>query len=206
MTPAFIGITGGSGSGKASIARALVAHYGDGHLQIIHQDAYYKNRAGLSPEERAHINYDHPDAFDEPLLLEHMQALLAGQGIDQPLYDYATHLRKDETLRVEPAPVIVLEGILVFAMASVLPLFDLKLYVDADADVRILRRLRRDVAVRGRTVDSVIAQYLESVRPMHAQFIEPTKSVADIVLPGEGNTLVTLGVLRSWIDARIARG
>lgn len=205
MQPSFIGIAGGSGSGKTTIARALGTHYGQDRLVVVELDSYYRDRKGLSPEGRARINYDHPEAFDEALLLEQMQALGAGQGVDQPLYDYSTHSRRTETLRVEPAPVIVLEGILVFAMEMVLPLLDLKLFVDTDADVRILRRLRRDVAERGRTVDSVIDQYKNTVRPMHSRFIEPTRVHADLILPGEGDTDAVTEVLQSWIDARLRR-
>ncbi len=202
MQASFIGIAGGSGSGKTTIAKALGAHYGQDSLVVVELDAYDRDRKGLSPEGRAKINYDHPEAFDEPLLLEQMEALRRGQGIEQPLYDYATHSRHPETLHVESAPVIVLEGILVLAMESVLPLLDLKLFVDTDADVRILRRLRRDVAERGRTVDSVIEQYQKTVRPMHARFIQPTRANADLILPGEGDTNAVVEVLQSWIDAR----
>ncbi|RMG12077.1 MAG: uridine kinase [Planctomycetota bacterium] len=199
----LVGIAGGSGSGKTTIASALSAHYPPEHLQIVPLDAYYADRSGMPPQELARVNYDHPEAFDQLLLLEHMSSLKAGQAVEQPLYDYTTHRRLPETRAVPPAPVVVLEGILVLAMEAVLPLLDLKLFVDTDADVRFLRRLRRDMAERGRSFDSVMLQYMETVRPMHRQFIEPTRREADLILPGEGDYGVVLEVLRAWIDRQL---
>jgi uridine kinase len=201
MTTRLVGIAGGSGSGKTTIAKALSANYTFDRLRTIPLDAYYRDRKDMPVEARGQINYDHPEAFDQDLLLEHVRQLKAGNAIEQPVYDYATHTRSDVTVAVTPSPVIVIEGILVLAMTSVVPLFDLKLYVETPADVRILRRLRRDVAERGRTVDSVIDQYLQTVRPMHDQFIEPSRRVADIVLPGEGDSQRSIGMLRAWVDS-----
>lgn len=196
----LVGIAGGSGSGKTTVAQALAEGYRPGQVQIIPLDAYYRDRQGMPFEERTQINYDHPEAFDEPLLLEQLAALKDGQAIDLPLYDYAKHERKRETIRVEPARVVILEGILVLAMESVLPLLDLKLFVDTEADLRFLRRMRRDVAERGRTVDSVCSQFLETVRPMHRTFIQPTRRHADLILPGEGEYETALSVLKAWVE------
>jgi uridine kinase len=203
MKPVLVGIAGGSGSGKTTIAEALAGRYPAEQLQTIPLDAYYRDRSGMSKAEKARLNYDHPGAFDEPLLLEHLTALKRGDEVSQPLYDYATHSRREDTLTVAPSRVIVLEGILVLAMDSILPLLDLKLFVDTEADVRFLRRLRRDVADRGRTPESVMTQYLETVRPMHTRFVSPTRAQADLILPGEGNYDVVIEVLAAWVDARL---
>ncbi len=199
----LVGIAGGSGSGKTTIARKLGATFGPHELTVIPLDAYYRDRRDLSPAERAQLNYDHPEAFDQPLLLEHLTALKAGEPVEQPLYDFATHLRKDETRRLEPTPVVLLEGILVLALEQVRPLLDLRLYVHADPDVRFLRRLRRDVAERGRTIDSVMEQYLQTVRPMHGDHIEPTRCHADLIVPGEGCSDGAVQVLEAWVRAAL---
>jgi uridine kinase len=203
MSTKIVGIAGGSGSGKTTFATAVAAGYQVDQLQTIPLDSYYLDRGDMPREERGAINYDHPDAFDHALLLEQVRALKEGKAVDQPLYDYATHTRSAETRRIEPSPVIVLEGILILAIDAVVPHLDLKLFVEAEADVRILRRLRRDVADRGRTVESVIDQYLTTVRPMHDAFIEPTRAHADLIVSGEGAFAPSVAVLRAWIDARL---
>jgi uridine kinase len=200
----LIGIAGGSGSGKTTIAVALASRFGPERVQVLVQDAYYKDRGNLPLEERAHQNYDHPDAFDEPLLLEHVRALKAGGAVDRPFYDYALHERSKETARVGPAPVVIVEGILVLALPALRELLDVKIFVDTDADVRILRRLRRDVAERGRTIDSVIAQYLGTVRPMHLAFIEPSKRHADVIVPEGGRNDVAIHMLEARIEGFLA--
>lgn len=207
LRPLIVGIAGGSGSGKTTIARHLDRAFPDEHLAVIPLDAHYRDRRELSPEERAQINYDHPDAFDEALLIEHLAVLHRGERIDQPLYDYAEHLRQTATRRVEPTAVVLIEGILVLALEKVRPLLDLKLYVETDADVRFLRRMRRDVAERGRTVESVMDQYLATVRPMHHAHVEPTRHYADLILPGEGRFDTAMTVLEAWVrEALIRRG
>ena len=203
QAPVVIGISGGSGSGKTTVAKALAQRFDPHELQVVPLDAYYRDRKGVPLAERELINYDHPDAFDEPLLVEHILALKAGRTIAQPTYDYALHERARETVSVAPTPVVVIEGILVLALSTVRPHLDLKLYVDTDADVRFLRRLRRDVASRGRSVDSVMEQYLESVRPMHRSFIEPTRHHADLILPGEGRFEGALEVLEAWVKSKL---
>jgi uridine kinase len=198
-----LGIAGGSGSGKTTVAQALATHGGPEHVQTLVQDAYYRDRRDLTFEERCKINYDHPDAFDEKLLVEHVRALKDGRSIRRPVYDYATHSRKDTFVTVEPAKVVILEGILVLAMPALRDLCDIKIFVDTDADVRFIRRLRRDTAERGRTIDSVIEQYLATVRPMHEAFCEPSKRFADLILPEGGRNEVALKLLRTKIEALI---
>lgn len=202
--PVLVGIAGGSGSGKSTLARALAGSFGPDQVQIIYQDMYYRERSGLSLEERARVNYDHPDAFDEPLLVEHLAALKAGSGIERPVYDFARHDRAGETVRVPAARVVILEGILVLALESLRPLLDLKLFVDTPDDLRVLRRLRRDVAERGRTLESVVEQYLSTVRPMHQAFIEPSRRHADLIVPEGGENAMALDLIRAWIERLIA--
>ncbi len=200
-----LGIAGGSGSGKTTIAQALATHGGPEHVQVLLQDAYYRDRRDLSFEERCKINYDHPDAFDEPLLVEHLRALRDGRAIRRPVYDYAKHARTDSYVAVQPSKVLILEGILVLAMAAVRDLCDIKLFVETAPDVRFIRRLRRDTTERGRTIDSVIEQYLATVRPMHEAFCEPSKRFADLILPEGGRNEVALRLLRAKVDSLIGR-
>ena len=199
-----LAIAGGSGSGKTTVARALATHFGPEHVQIVVQDAYYRDRRDLSFEERKKINYDHPDAFDEGLLVEHLKTLRSGRAIPRPVYDYATHARTDSTVSVPPAPIVILEGILVLATPSLRELSDIKIFVDTDPDVRFIRRLRRDVAERGRTIDSVIEQYLATVRPMHLAFCEPSRRHADLILP-EGRNDVAIRLLNAKIESLLSR-
>ena len=184
--PFLIGVGGGTGSGKTTVAERLAAMVGQWELALVKLDSYYCDRAQLPFEERAAINYDHPDAFDWPLLMTHLDALLGGRAAPVPVYDFASHLRTDEVTMVESGPVVVIEGILVLFEPRLRELLDLKVYVDTDPDVRFIRRLQRDVADRGRTPASVIDQYLTTVRPMHLQFVEPSKRYADVIVPHGG--------------------
>jgi uridine kinase len=193
--PVLIGITGGTGSGKSTIAREIYQKFGQECIAMIEQDSYYKDQSHLSLEDRCKTNYDHPDAFDTALLLQHLTQLLEGQAIEKPMYDFEVHNRKTETVRVEPRDIIILEGILILQEPEIRNLLDIKIYVDTDADVRIIRRLIRDINERGRTVDSVINQYLNVVRPMHLQFTEPTKRYADIIIPEGGHNKVAIDIL-----------
>ena len=186
-TPFIIGIAGGSGSGKSTVTRKVLEAIGEDMAAVIVQDYYYRDQSHLSFEQRLGTNYDHPQAFDWPLLIEHIADLRSGLGIDMPVYDFARHNRAEETVRVEPAPVIVIEGLFPLYDAALRDMMSLKIFVDTDADVRFIRRLQRDIAERGRTTDSVIEQYLATVRPMHNQFIEPTKRFADVILPHGAN-------------------
>jgi uridine kinase len=185
--PFIIGVAGGSGSGKTTVTQQVLAAIGPQLVAVVIQDYYYLNQNHLSFEERLKINYDHPDAFDWPLLIEHVQTLRRGQGIDMPTYDFAHHARAEATIRVNPAPVIVIEGLFPLFDAALREMMSLKIFVDTDSDVRFIRRLQRDIAERGRSTDSVIEQYLATVRPMHNKFIEPTKRYADVILPHGAN-------------------
>ena len=197
--PILIGITGGTGSGKSSIADSIYSSFSDECIAMIQQDMYYKDQSHLSMEERVLTNYDHPNAFDNDLIIEHLKCLLNGNSIDKPIYDFANHTRAKETVRVEPRRIIIVEGILVLENKELRDLLDIKVYVDTDADIRILRRLVRDINERGRTVESVINQYLDIVRPMHLQFTEPTKRYADIIVPEGGQNKVAIDILVSKI-------
>ncbi len=191
----LIGIAGGTGSGKTTLANRLADSFGQDEVSILRHDNYYKRHDGLTYEERAELNYDHPDAFDTELLCYHIQELKAGRSVEVPVYDYTIHNRSDETVQVHPAPVIVLEGILIFVDSRLCDLMDIKAFVDTDADVRILRRIIRDVKKRERSLDSVISQYLTTVKPMHEQFVEPSKRRADIIIPNGGKNEVALEML-----------
>src|SRR5882724_1608769 len=182
----IIGISGGTGSGKTTVAQKIIAPVGAGNVVYLQQDSYYRNLGDMPLDLRHRVNYDHPDAFDTELLINHLDALRAGEGIEQPIYDYPTHSRGAETIHVEPRPVIIVEGILVFVNSQMRGLMDLKIFVDTDADIRFIRRLDRDVHERGRSVESIISQYQTTVRPMHLQFVEPSKRYADIIIPEGG--------------------
>ena len=195
MDTILIGIAGGTGSGKTTLANKLIDNFGTNEVSVLRHDNYYRRHDDMCYEERSKLNYDHPDAFDTELLCEHIGALKKGNAIEMPVYDYSIHNRSERTILVEPAPVIVLEGILIFAEASLCELMDIKVFVDTDADVRILRRIVRDVNERGRSLDSVISQYLTTVKPMHEQFVEPSKRRADIIIPEGGENIVALDML-----------
>lgn len=201
----LIGIAGGTASGKTLVASRIREAIGMGDAAFLKMDAYYRDLRGLSAEERARQNFDHPDAFDVPLLVRHLEDLLQGRDIDEPLYDFTTHSRRAETRRVESAAVIVVEGILVLFERALRELMDIKIYVQTDPDVRLIRRIRRDVQERGRTVESVLDQYERSVRPMHEQFIEPSKRYADVIIPEGGDNRVAVDLLTTKIAAVLAR-
>jgi uridine kinase len=193
--PVVIGIAGGSGSGKTSVTNSIYEVFKENSVVVIEQDYYYKDQSDLAFEERLKTNYDHPLAFDTDLLIEHINALLKRQPIEKPVYNYALHTRSEETVLIEPKDVIILEGILVLEDVRLRELMDIKLFVDTDADLRIIRRLLRDINERGRTIDSVIDQYLKVVRPMHNQFIEPTKRYADVIIPEGGQNEVAIDLM-----------
>ncbi len=185
--PFVIGVAGGSGSGKSTVTREVLASIGPEMVAVVMQDDYYLDQTHMSPEDRRKTNYDHPDAFDWPLMMQHVQALRRGEAIEMPEYDFALHNRSSKTIHVKPAPVIVIEGLFALFDADLRKMMSLKVFVDTAPDVRFIRRLQRDIAERGRSTESVITQYLETVRPMHKQFIEPTKRRADVILPHGAN-------------------
>ncbi len=188
--PIIIGVTGGSGGGKTSVSKAILANFTDQKISMIQHDSYYKDQSHLTFEERVTTNYDHPLAFDTDLKIEHINELIAGRPVDIPIYDYTLHTRSEKTYRQEPQDVFIVEGILVLEDKRLRELMDIKIFVDTDDDIRIIRRIKRDMEERGRSLDSVIDQYTSVVKPMYHQFIEPTKRYADIVIPeGVSNTV-----------------
>lgn len=205
MESILIGIAGGSGSGKTTLADKLVECFGSDEVSIIRHDNYYKRHDQLSYEERSKLNYDHPNAFDTDLLCEQLQQLKEWHAIEMPVYDYSQHNRSDQVIVVHPAPVLILEGILIFAEEKLCSLMDIKVFVDTDADVRILRRILRDVKARGRSLDSVITQYLTTVKPMHEQFVEPSKRRADVIIPDGGYNQVALEMLIQQVRSQLVR-
>lgn len=198
--PVVIGVAGGSGSGKTSVSKAIFESFKGHSILMLEQDYYYKDQSHLPFEERLKTNYDHPLAFDTDLLIEHIEQLLRYEPIEKPVYDYSIHTRSDQVIDVEPKDVIILEGILVLEDERLRDLMDIKLFVDTDADIRIIRRLQRDIQERGRTLDSVIDQYVNVVRPMHNQFIEPTKRYADIIIPEGGHNHVAIDLMVTKIQ------
>lgn len=204
--PFVVGVAGGTASGKTTVAERLSELLQSGCLALMKLDAYYRHRPELTFEQRTKINYDHPDAFDWDLLRAHLDALCAGEAIEMPVYDYAAHLRSDQVTRLYPTSIVVVEGILVLWDQPLRERFDLRVYVDADPDVRFIRRLSRDVSDRGRTPDSVIDQYLGTVRPSHLQFIEPSKRYADVIIPNGGHNEPALQMLRARMTELLAQG
>jgi uridine kinase len=184
--PVVIGVAGGTASGKTTVSEAILARVGRERIAYTQHDSYYRDLSHLPLEERARLNFDHPDALENELLVSHLKQLMAGQGVDVPVYDFTTYIRTGETRRVEPTRVILVEGILIFVDKALRELMDVKIYVDTDADLRFIRRLQRDTAERNRSVESVIRQYLDTVRPMHLEFVEPSKRYADIIIPQGG--------------------
>ena len=197
--PIVIGVTGGSGSGKTTVSRAIFNHFPNHSIMMLEQDSYYKDQSHLSFEERLATNYDHPFAFDTDLLIEHLQQLLNYQAIEKPVYDYVAHTRSSDVLIQEPKEVIILEGILILEDSRLRELMDIKLYVDTDDDIRIIRRIKRDMEERGRTLDSVIEQYLTVVKPMYHQFIESTKRYADVIVPEGGENHVAIDLITTKV-------
>jgi len=193
-----IGLAGGTGSGKTTITKRMIREFGD-NVAILHHDSYYKAHDDMSYEERAQLNYDHPDAFDTDLMLEHIRALKRGETVRCPVYDFTVHNRSSKTVTVRPAKVLVVEGILIFADRTLCDEMDIRLFVDTDADVRILRRIVRDVRDRGRSLESVVNQYLTTVKPMHEQYVEPSKRNADLIIPEGGKNQVAMEIVMERI-------
>ena len=199
MEPIVIAVAGGTASGKTTVANEILRRVGAEHIACIPHDAYYRDLSHLPPSERANVNFDHPDSLETDLLIQHVKDLRAGRAVEIPVYDFTTHTRTQRTRRVEPARVILVEGILVFVEPELRELFDVKLYVDSDADERFIRRLRRDIEKRGRTVESVCEQYLGTVRPMHLEFVEPSKRYADVIIPGGGFNEVAIEMVAARV-------
>ncbi len=204
MSAIIIGIAGGSGSGKTTLTRHLKEHFGD-DVTVIGHDSYYKRQEGKTYEERALQNYDHPDAFDTDLLIQHLRELKAGRSIQCPVYSYVDHNRTDQTVEIFPTKVLIVEGILIFQDPVLREMFDIKIFVETDADERILRRALRDVEERGRTLRSVVTQYLTTVKPMHEQYVEPSRKHADIIVLEGGHNLVALEMIMQRIQNHIDR-
>jgi uridine kinase len=199
MTPLVIGVAGGSGSGKTTVVRKILDALGELRVPVLEHDRYYRDRNDLRLEERAALNYDHPDSLETDLLVRHVNELRAGRTIAAPVYDFARHARKDETETISAGRAIIVEGILIYTDPSLRKLMDVKVFVDTDDDTRFIRRLRRDIAERGRTVESVIDQYLGTVKPMHLEFVEPSKRYADIIVPQGGHNAVAIDMLLTLI-------
>ncbi|MBE7017512.1 MAG: uridine kinase [Ruminococcaceae bacterium] len=199
-----IGIAGGTGSGKTTITRRIIKEFG-GDVSVVYHDNYYKAHDEMPYSERCKLNYDHPDAFDTELMIEHIKALKQGEKVLCPVYDYTVHNRSDKTTEVRPAKVLIVEGILIFADKQLRDEMDIKLFVDTDADVRILRRIVRDVRDRGRSLESVVNQYLNTVKPMHEQFVEPSKRCADVIIPEGGRNAVALSMVMERIRAYLGK-
>lgn len=208
MRPLVIGIAGGSGSGKTTVTNAIIEAVGPEQVALLQQDSYYRDFGALSPEQRLAINWDHPDTLEDELLIAHVAALRVGQAVAVPCYDFRAYRRLETQIPVAPRPVIIIEGILILVERELRDLMDIKVFVDIDADVRFVRRLQRDLTERGRSVESVIAQYLNTVRPMHLEFVEPSKRDADIIVPQGGHNRVAIEMLvaRVQADLRAAPG
>ncbi|MBK9008993.1 MAG: Uridine kinase [Anaerolineales bacterium] len=199
--PLVIGIAGGSGSGKTTVAHAILSRVGRDRIAFLQHDSYYKDLSGLPPVQRSEINFDHPDSLESELLIEHIASLRDGQPVDVPVYDFATDRRTDQSFIVQPRSVILVEGILIFTEAKLRKMFDVKIFVDTDADLRFIRRLERDIHERGRSTESVIAQYQATVRPMHLEFVEPSKRYADVIIPEGGFNTAALDMVVARIEA-----
>jgi uridine kinase len=195
--PIVFGVAGGTASGKTTVARNILAAVGAEQVAYLPHDAYYKDRSDLPFEERSKLNYDHPKSLETKLLIRHIKKLLAWQPVQVPVYDFTTHLRTEETVFVEPSPIVLVDGILIFTKRKLRKLMDIKVYVDTDSDVRFIRRLERDMNERGRALDSVVRQYLSTVRPMHLKFVEPSKQYADIIIPHGGENRVAMAMVVS---------
>lgn len=202
--PLILGVAGGSGSGKTTVVSQIIRGLDPIPVSVLHHDSYYRDRPELTPDERARINYDHPDSLETPLLATHLRELLAGRAVDEPVYDFTTHSRTAETRRIEPTPIVILDGILILAEPELRDLMDIKVYVETDSDLRFIRRLLRDTKERGRSVDSVIRQYQETVRPMHLQFVEPSRRNADVIVPFGRENRVAISMLVARLRARVS--
>jgi uridine kinase len=203
-TPVIIGIAGGTGSGKTTVARAIYDRVGSDRIEWISHDSYYRNFEGLSPEDRHKINFDHPDSLETELLIRHLDVLGKGSSVEVPLYDFASHTRRPDTQRVEPRRVVIVEGILVLAEPELRKRIDIKLFVDTPADIRFMRRLMRDIQGRGRSLESVVHQYMTTVRPMHEEFVEPSKRYADLIIPEGGENLVAIDAIIARVEGLLA--
>ena len=200
-SPLVIGIAGGSGSGKTTVAQEILNRVGAARISFLQHDAYYKDLSGLPPTQKVAVNFDHPNSLETELLIQHIQRLKSGKQVEVPVYNFATHSRTDESFSVLPRDVIVVEGILIFAEPLLRQSFDLKIFVDTDDDIRFIRRLKRDISERGRTTDNVVQQYLSTVRPMHLKFVEPSKRYADVIIPEGGHNTAALDMVVARIES-----
>jgi len=203
--PITIGVAGGSGSGKTTVALKILERVGFDRIAYLSHDAYYRDASNLPPAERGQLNFDHPDSLDNDLLIGQLKQLQAGQSVETPVYDFKTHSRLAETRRIDPQPVILVEGILIFADKRLRELMDVKIFVDTDSDLRFIRRLQRDISERGRAPESVIQQYLRTVRPMHLEFVEPSKSYADVIIPEGGFNEVAIDMVAARLRALVGK-
>ncbi|HEX2996855.1 MAG TPA: uridine kinase [Anaerolineales bacterium] len=199
--PLVIGIAGGSGSGKTTVAQEILQRVGPDRIAFLQHDSYYKDLSGLPPAQRVEVNFDHPNSLETELLIQHIASLRDGKAIEVPIYDFSIHTRTAKTFTVQPRRVILVEGILIFVEAALREMFDVKIFVDTDSDMRFIRRLERDIAERGRTTESVIKQYQLTVRPMHLEFVEPSKRYADIIIPEGGHNVAALDMVVARVDA-----
>jgi len=199
--PLVIGIAGGSGSGKTTVAQEILQRVGPARIAFLQHDSYYKDLSGLPPTQRAQVNFDHPNSLETDLLAQHIAALRDGKAVEVPIYDFSTHSRTDRTFSVQARRVILVEGILIFTEAALREMFDVKIFVDTDSDIRFIRRLERDLAERGRTTESVIKQYQSTVRPMHLEFVEPSKRYADVIIPEGGFNTAALDMVVARIES-----
>jgi uridine kinase len=200
-TPLVIGIAGGSGSGKTTVAQEILQRVGPSRIAFLQHDSYYKDLSGLPPRQRAEVNFDHPNSLETELLIEHIAALRDGKPVEVPIYDFSIHSRTSNTFTVQPRRVILVEGILIFTERALREMFDVKIFVDTDPDIRFIRRLERDITERGRTTESVIKQYQTTVRPMHLEFVEPSKRYADVIIPEGGHNAAALDMVVARVDA-----
>jgi uridine kinase len=204
MRPIILGVAGGSGSGKTTVVRAVVSGLSGARAAVIHHDSYYRDTSHLSPAERQAINYDHPDSLETGLLVEHLKELRAGRAVAMPVYDFAEHARQPQREHLQPEKIVIVDGLLILWDPELRALMDIKVYVDTDADLRFIRRLERDIRERGRSAESVIRQYIRTVRPMHLEFVEPSKRYADVILPEGGHNAVAVDMLVTKVRAILA--